>query len=99
MSPKGKLLIIGGAEDKVGEPPNITAEQKKEFARYEILNELLSNTKDKKIEIITTGSEIQEEVKTIYQKAFREIGYSNVGFIPIKERLEASSKKYLQNKF
>ena len=94
MRPKGKLLIIGGAEDKVGEPPDIK-EQMKEFTRYEILSELLPHEKDRKIEIITTGSEVQDEVKKTYQKVFHEIGFSNLGFIPIKERIEAHKKNYL----
>lgn len=94
MRPKGKLLIIGGAEDKVGEPPDIK-EQMKEFTRYKILSELLPHEKDRKIEIITTGSEVQEEVKKTYQKVFHEIGFSNLGFIPIKERTEARKKSYL----
>lgn len=94
MKPKGKLLIIGGAEDKVNEPPDIT-EQMKEFTRYEILSELCPDSKDKKIEIVTTGSEVQEEVKKIYQKAFHKIGYSNLGFIAIKDRLGARRKNYL----
>ncbi len=93
MTPKGKLLIIGGAEDKVDETLE-TKDQKDEFARYEILNELLCN-KDKRIEIVTTGTALHDEVKSIYKKTFKEIGYLNVGFIPIKERVEASQKKFL----
>ncbi|MDI1352318.1 MAG: cyanophycinase [bacterium] len=93
-TPKGTLLIIGGAEDKVGQPPDII-EQMKEFTRYEILSELRPHSKNKKIEIVTTGSEVQDEVKKTYQKVFREIGYNNLGFIPIKARDEAIKKKYL----
>ncbi|MDP3560142.1 MAG: cyanophycinase [Legionellaceae bacterium] len=95
MRPKGNLLIIGGAEDKVGRPPNIK-EQMKEFHRYEILRELLPRSKTKKIELITTASEVQEDVKKTYQKVFHAIGYSNVGFIPIKERNEAQGEHYLK---
>ncbi|HAF87345.1 MAG: cyanophycinase [Legionellaceae bacterium] len=94
MTPKGKLLIIGGAEDKLDQPPDV-AEQMKEFTRFEILNELLPGCKDKKVEIITTGSEVQEEVKKTYQQVFHTIGYTNVGFIPIKSRLEARRKAFL----
>jgi cyanophycinase len=94
MIPKGKLLIIGGAEDKVGQPPDII-EQMREFTRYEILSELMSHSKNKKIEIVTTGSEVPNQVKKIYQKVFYELGYSNLGFIPIKERDEAGLRKYL----
>ncbi|MBA2657200.1 MAG: cyanophycinase [Tatlockia sp.] len=91
MKPKGKLLIIGGAEDKVGQPLN---DQMAEFIRYEILRDLLPDS-EAKVEIITTGSEVQDEVKKIYQKVFQKIGYSNVGFIPIKDRMEARKKSYL----
>ncbi|KTD09032.1 cyanophycinase [Legionella gratiana] len=94
MVPKAKLLIIGGAEDK-GSDLSTDTEQKKEFTRYEILSELLPPS-NKKIEIITTGSEIQDEVKKIYQNVFHNMGYNNIGFIPIKKRGEARSSEYLK---
>lgn len=94
MMPKAKLLIIGGAEYRGDAPPH-DLEQDKEFIRYEILNELLPRS-NKKIEIITTGSEIQGEVKKVYQKVFHDIGYKNIGFLPIKKRSEARSKAYLR---
>lgn len=94
MRPKGKLLIIGGAEDKGNEPPDII-EQMKEFTRYEILTELLPNSKGQKIEIVTTGSAFHEEVKKTYRKAFRRIGFNSLGFIAIKDRMGARRKNYL----
>lgn len=93
MTPKAKLLIIGGAEDKGDELPECV-EQDEEFTRYEILRELLPPS-NKKIEIITTGSEIQSEVKKVYQKVFNNMGYNNIGFLPIKKRSEARSADYL----
>ncbi|KTD04956.1 cyanophycinase [Fluoribacter gormanii] len=95
MTPKAKLLIIGGAEDKGDNEPLDILDQKKEFTRYEILNELLPPS-NKKIEIITTGSEIQDEVKKIYQRVFQNMGYSNIGFLPIKNRSEARQDEYLK---
>lgn len=95
MRPKGNLLIIGGAETRVDQPPDIN-EQLKEFTRYEILSEMLPFSQDKKIEIITTGSGMQEEVKKTYQKVFHEIGYERLGFIPIKERVEGKKRSYVQ---
>ncbi|WP_028388302.1 cyanophycinase [Legionella fairfieldensis] len=92
--PKGKLLIIGGAEDKVNQTPDII-DHMREFNRYEILSELLPNSPQKKIEMITTGSEFPEEVKKTYKKVFYEIGYKNIGFIYIKDRIEARKKDYL----
>ncbi|MBA2650386.1 MAG: cyanophycinase [Legionella sp.] len=92
MTPKGKLLIIGGAEDKKGFP---MIDKMKEFTRYEILSELLPHSQNKKIEIVTTGSEVHEEVKKTYKDVFNDLGYGNVGFIPIKERSETHKKNYL----
>jgi len=94
MYPKGKLLIIGGAEDKVDAPPDII-DQMNEFTRYEILRELLTTSQNRKIEIVTTGSEVPDEVKKMYQKVFHEMGYTNLGFLPITERNEARKKSYL----
>jgi cyanophycinase len=95
MTPKAKLLIIGGAEDKGPEKELDISEHQKEFTRYEILNELLPPS-NKKIEVITTGSEIQDEVKTVYQQVFKDMGYNNIGFIPIKKRSEARNSEYLK---
>lgn len=94
MTPKAKLLIIGGAEDKGDERPD-NLEHDEEFTRYEILNELLPPS-NRKIEIITTGSEIQNEVKKVYQRVFNDMGYNNIGFLPIKKRKEARSDDYLK---
>ncbi len=94
MYPKGKLLIIGGAEDKVDAPPDMI-DQMNEFTRYEILSELLTCSQNRKIEIVTTGSEVPDEVKKMYQKVFHEMGYTNLGFLPITERNEARKKSYL----
>lgn len=91
----GTLLIIGGAEDKVGAPSD-TMEETRDFTRYEILRELVPDSKRKMVEIVTTGSEIQNEVKKTYQKVFGEMGYSNIGFIPIKNRAEANDAGYLK---
>ncbi|MGQ3887680.1 cyanophycinase [Legionella sp. CNM-1927-20] len=94
MKPKGKLLIIGGAEDKADEPPDIY-EHREEMSRYEILSELLSDCRTKQVEVVTTGSEVQEEVKRSYKRVFQEMGYNKVGFLQITERHEARKKEYL----
>ena len=92
-APKGKMLIIGGAED-IGDRdyPRV----RDECQRYEILKELLPNSKDKRIEVITTASEAQERVKQIYQEAFQRIGFIDPGFMPIKNRMEARDPAFLE---
>lgn len=95
--PKGKLLLIGGAEYTGDEDIETKEEQfNRELGRYEIIRELIPKTKNKKIEVITTGSQIQEEVKKRYQRAFHRVGYSHPGFIPIKDKIEAHDEKYLE---
>lgn len=94
MYPKGKLLIIGGAEYKTDAPADFL-EQLNEYTRYEILSELLLTSKNRKIEIITTGSGFPDEVKKSYQKIFHQMGYTNLGFLPIHSRSEARKKSYL----
>jgi cyanophycinase len=97
MQPKGKLLIIGGAEDK-GDDDEIVAHDNADhnIERYQILKTLLSASKNKKMEIITTGSTVQHEVKNVYQKAFLKIGHENPGFISINNKIEARNKNYLE---
>src|SRR5215203_6567379 len=96
MKPKGNLLIIGGAEDKEASGIPDIAQKNNEFEHYEILKKLLSGSKSKAIEVITTGSKVQEEVRKDYDKVFRKIGFKSVGFIPIKNKTEARENKYIK---
>ncbi|MFT3742208.1 MAG: cyanophycinase [Gammaproteobacteria bacterium] len=94
MTPKGKLFLIGGAEDK-GEEDKISSPNI-EFGRLEILSELLAAAKHHKIEIITTGSRFPDEVKKTYQNAFHKLHYPNPGFLSIKNRFEANDPHFLE---
>ena len=60
MIPKGKLLIIGGGEDK-GTSPEEGPINKEHFRHFEILAELLpvGGGKQHVIEIITSASEAE----------------------------------------
>ncbi len=94
--PKGKLLIIGGAEDK-GENDFLDyAKKNKRFRRYEILKEVLKHSKNKKIEIITTASDFPDEVRKLYQDAFHKIHYPNPGFMSIRHHDEVDREEYLK---
>ncbi len=92
MRPAGKLLIIGGAID-LGQPHPME-KTNKNFVRFEILNKLRIIDHNR-IEIITTGSEIQDEIKIIYEIAFKELGVLCPGFIPINTPDEALNPDYL----
>lgn len=96
MTPKGRLLIIGGAEHTGDDVLTEMKGKNIKFQPFEILMELLTASKNKKIELITTGSMVHEEVKKRYHKAFHKIGYPDLGFLNIQNKFEAREKEYLK---
>jgi cyanophycinase len=94
MIPKGKLLIIGGAEDKGGDDTPDMVDINDDANHLEILRELLPKKKAHCIEIITTASEEPDEMKKTYTKAFKKLGYSEIGFIDIRTKEDAHSEDY-----
>jgi len=97
MVPKGKLIIIGGAEDK-GEQNLDIAIQNAQFTEMEIIKKLVpEDAPDSRIEVVTTASNIPDEVKTMYEKAFEKAGFKNVGFIDIQDKQEAREEKHLKS--
>lgn len=93
MIPKGTLLIIGGAED-TGDDTLEMERKNREFKHFEILKLLLKG--EKKMEIITTGSEKQEDVKKKYQQTFAKLGFKNTGYIPIADKNDARLETYIK---
>ena len=97
MVPKGKLIIIGGAEDK-GEQKLDIATQNAQFTEMEILKKLVpDDAPDSRIEVITTASNIPDEVKRMYEKAFAKAGFKNIGFIDIQDKQEAREERHLKS--
>lgn len=98
-SPKGKLIAIGGAEDK-----GMDADQYEKlrsnlnFIELGILLRIVqeSGGADAQIEIITTASTIPHEVGENYLDAFGKIGCLNVNVMHIRNRSDAASKEYLE---
>ncbi|MBA3682878.1 MAG: cyanophycinase [Bacteroidetes bacterium] len=95
--PKGKLLLIGGAEDK-GKSTIVDIEGKnKQFEEFEILKGLLPEKKGKRIlEIITTASQEPKEVMKTYQRAFKEIGFNHIGFISMENNPQARNPLWIK---
>ncbi len=94
--PKGKLILIGGAEDK-GESMTVRNITSKQINRLEILNQLIPTWKQKGgIEIITTASSEPDEVNAVYKKAFSRIGFKKVGFISIGNHPESHNPVFLK---
>ena len=95
MVPKGRLLLIGGAEDK-GDNKVPIAAHNTQFVHLEILKKLVSTkAMDSRIEVITTASSYPEEIREIYEKAFYKVGYTNVGFMDIRSIADAKSEEFL----
>jgi cyanophycinase len=89
MTPKGKLLIIGGAEDKgpIRIRPHIKLKNKN-FIDYEILNNLIppGGGRFNKIEIITTASQQPFKTGNMYIRSFKKAGYQNVSHMSIENK-------------
>jgi cyanophycinase len=97
MTPKGKLIIIGGAVDKGSfTESNFTDNVEKNLNFFEkgILKRIIDESKNglsSKIEIIPTASKVPNEVGPEYAKAFQYLGANNVDVLNIEKREEALS--------
>jgi cyanophycinase len=95
MTPKGRILLIGGAEDKGdGEEPEI-ARNNKQFHHYEVLEELISVRRHPRVEIITTATKDPDRTAERYEKVFEDIGIRDLGFIDIADKIDARRERYL----
>lgn len=98
MTPKGKLIAIGGNVDKGTDSEGAAAFGALNFFEFGILQRILSETKGKnsKIEVITTASMIPEEVGEGYLEAFGRLGCTNIGLIHIKNRADTQNPEYAE---
>jgi cyanophycinase len=93
MTPKGKLLIVGGHEDKgevAGE--NLTIHKKKKCqTHFEILGKLISTIPRTHhlIEIIASASSIPIEMEELYINSFKQEGFTHVGIIKVENKKDA----------
>jgi len=99
MIPKGKLIAIGGAEDKGTDPENGGANRNNlNFFELGILKRIVeeSGGPEARIEIITTASMIPYEVGNNYLDAFGKTGSTNLGLMHIRNREDAMDPDYLE---
>ncbi len=95
MQPKGKLLIVGGHEDKgdvIGE--NLIIHKKKESTtHFEILGTLISRIPRAHhiIEIIASASSIPSEMEELYINSFKREGFTHVGIIKVECKEDAQN--------
>ncbi|PST85277.1 cyanophycinase [Pedobacter yulinensis] len=98
MTPKGKLIIIGGAintgsfaETQFGLPENMNFFERGILKR--ITTESVRNTASR-FEIITTASLMPEKVGEEYVKAFAQLEVFNLGILNITNREDANASAY-----
>jgi len=98
--PFGKLIAIGGAEDKgtVPEKGELQKLTNLNFIELGILNRIVNESggHNAKIEVITTASMIPNEVGENYLNAFGKIGCTDVNIMHIRNRSDALNPEYLE---
>jgi cyanophycinase len=97
--PKGKLIPIGGAEDK-GTDLELGIIQRNNLNFFElgILRNIVEQvgSTDSRIEVVTTASSIPSEVGDNYIEAFGKIGCTNIGHMRIRNREDAMNPDFHQ---
>jgi cyanophycinase len=99
MIPKGRLIAIGGNEDKGTEPePNFIQKNNLNFFELQILSRIVREAggHDAYIEVITSASSIPDEIGQNYISAFTKLGCSNIGVMDIRKREDADKPEMLQ---
>jgi cyanophycinase len=97
--PKGKLIAIGGAEDKGADLETGEIHRNNlNFFELGILRRVVEEAggPSARIEIITTASTIPYEVGENYINAFGKTGCDNVGVMHIRTRQDTTNSDYLR---
>ncbi len=95
--PKGKLIAIGGAEDKGSELDRDDIHRgNHNFFEAGILRRIVDEAGgiNARIEVITTASTIPYEVGENYLDAFGKIGCTNIGLMHIRNREDVASEDH-----
>lgn len=101
MTPKGILIIIGGAVDKgsfTEKNFDVDVEKNLNFFEKGILKRILTESlhkEDSKIEIVTTASKVPKTIGKEYSRAFEHLGAKNVGILDIDKREQANDEQYV----
>ncbi len=100
LTPKGKLIPVGGAEDKGTDlEQGFIQRNNLNFFEMGILARIVKETKYKQestIEVITTASTIPLEVGDNYVDAFGKLDCKHVNLIHIRNREDAQNPDYIQ---
>jgi cyanophycinase len=97
--PKGKLIAVGGAEDKGTDlEKGQISRNNLNFFELGILRRIVEEAggPSVRMEIVTTASTIPNEVGENYLNAFGKISCTNVGVMHIRNRQDATKEEYLE---
>jgi cyanophycinase len=97
QEPKGILIPVGGAEDKGTDLElGIISRNNLNFMEIGILKSIVNviGKSDARIEVVTTASQIPDEVGENYIDAFAKLGCHNVGHMKIRNREDAMLIEY-----
>jgi cyanophycinase len=97
--PKGKLIAVGGAEDKGTDLERGQIYRNNlNFFELGILRRVVEEAggPSARIEVITTASTIPHEVGENYLNAFGKISCTNIGIMHIRNRMDAATPEYLE---
>ncbi|GAC1588982.1 MAG: cyanophycinase [Ginsengibacter sp.] len=97
--PSGKLIAIGGAEDKgVVLVKGEVVKNNLNFFELGILRRIVEEAggPDKRMEVITTASMNPYEVGENYLNAFGKIGCTNIGLLQIRNRADAMNQDFIE---
>ena len=99
-SPKGRIVAIGGNEDKgiAPSPEAVELKQPSHFFNQGILKRIHDELygPGTRIEVITTATRFPEEVGNVYTDAFLKLGCDNVGILPLQDREDTARPDYLE---
>jgi cyanophycinase len=97
MIPKGRLIAIGGNEDKGTEPePNYIQKNNLNFFELQILSRIVHEAggHNAYIEVITSASSIPDEIGLNYMDAFKKLGCNNVRIMSIRKREDVQNPEF-----
>ena len=95
----GILIPVGGAEDKGTDlEAGIIERNRLNFMEIGILKNIVNflDSREARIEVITTASSIPDEVAQNYLDAFLKLGFKNVGHLRIRDRKDVSSPEHME---
>jgi cyanophycinase len=104
MAIKGKLIIVGGAEDKgrpqdvpknAGDNDTAVDEYYEKGILHRIVQESVKKEKSR-IEIVTTASTLPKEIGKDYKEAFGRLNAKNTGILEIENREQAGDEQILK---